>query len=66
MLMSLLTFAAILFSEDLWGLHGIRSSSKRAVTGRIAPEVQNEPLGSKQVAFFASQCLLSPLTPSAL
>lgn len=65
MLMSLLAFVAILFSEDLWVLHGIRSSNNRAVTGRIAAEVQNEPLGSKQDAYYASQCQLSPVTPFA-
>lgn len=65
MLMSLLALVAILFSEDLWVLHGIRSSNNRAVTDRIAVEVQNESLGSKQVAYFASQCLVSPVPPFA-
>lgn len=64
MLMSLLACVAILFSGDLWVLQVTRASNKRPVTGRIAPEVQNEPLGPKQVAFSASQCLLSPVTPA--
>jgi len=38
MLMSLLAFAIILLSEDLWVLHGIRSSNNKAVTGRSAAE----------------------------
>lgn len=64
MLMSLLAFAIILLSEDLWVLHGIRSSNNKAVTGRSAAEVQKESFGSKHVAYFTCQCLLTPLTPS--
>lgn len=63
MLTSLLAFVAILFSEDLWVLHGIRSSSNKAVTDRIVAEAQNESFGSKHVAYFASQCLLTAVTP---
>lgn len=63
MLMSLLAFVAILLSEDLWVLHGIRSNNNKAVTDRIAFEVQNESFGSKHIAYFAGQCLLTPVTP---
>lgn len=65
MLTSLLAFVAILLSEDLWVLHGIRSRNNKAVTDRIAAEVQNESFGAKHVAYFASQCLLTPVTPFA-
>lgn len=63
--MSLLAFVAILLSEDLWVLRGIRSSNNKAVTARIAVEVQKESFGSKHIAYFASQCLLTPVTPFA-
>lgn len=63
MLMSLLAFVAILLSEDLWVLHGIRSSNNKAMTDRI--EVQNYSFGSRHIAYFASQCLLTPVTPFA-
>lgn len=62
MLMSLLAFAVILLSEDLWVSRGIRSSNKKTVTGTSAAEVQKESFGSKHVAYFACQCLLTPLT----